>query len=195
MSTDLITRRQYLGADERKAAAKLEAAWIAGLVTEAGPLIDIWLEGLGEKTEPRLADWQALSDHLTDLAGMESRCRVVWQPAMRDDRGQLLWRFEGSLLQLRRGAQASLAEWAGTVAQETCHHVQQELVCSVYRGSPALRAPHDALAVFYRDARNAYISRGPDFPPAVHRRQPLEVGAWAFGEAIARRVQAGSKSG
>ena len=189
MSTDHMARRQYLKPAERKAAARLEVQWLSGLITQAMPEVQAWRSL--RPGAPGVADWQALSDRLAALVGWQAP-RVVWQPAMREDRGQYLWRLEGSLLQLRRGAPGTLAEWAGTVAHETFHHLQQELVCSLYRGSPELHPPLDQLAAYYRDARNVYRSRGPACPPAVHRRQDLEVGAWAFGEAIARGL---SKNG
>lgn len=190
MSTDLMARRRYLSAADRKTAVRLEASWLKALAAEAAPELAAWRAALAGP--PGLADWQDLSARLTGLAGDWAPPRVVWQPSMKDDRGQFLWRLEGSLLQLRRGAPGSLAEWAGTVAHETFHHLQQELVVSLYRGSPALQAPYDQLAAYYRDARNAYVSRGPAMPPAQHRQQDLEVGAWAFGEAIARGI---SKNG
>lgn len=190
MSTDHMTRRQYLSASDRKAAATLEARWLSALIPEALPVVAAWQGGLAGP--PRLSDWQDLSDRLAGLAGGWAAPKVVWQPAMRDDRGQYLWRLEGSLMQLRRGAPGTLAEWAGTVAHETFHHIQQELVVALYRGTPELPPPFDQLAPYYRDARNTYVSRGPACPPAVHRKQDLEVGAWAFGEAIAKGV---SKNG
>lgn len=193
MSTDHMARRRYLGPADHRAAARLETRWLSQLVAEAAPGVAAWRAGLAGP--PGLADWQALSHLLSGLAPVGGPPRVVWQPALRDDRGQYLWRLEGSLLQLRRGAPGTLAEWAGTVAHETFHHLQQELVVSLYRGSPPLDAPFDALAAYYRDARNTYLSRGAACPPAAHRKQDLEVGAWAFGEAIARLVAGGAEKG
>jgi hypothetical protein len=109
----------------------------------------------------------------------------VWQPGLKEGRGQFLFRLEGNLLQLRPGAPGTLAEWTATVAHETFHHLQQELITALYRGEPAISPP---LAALYRDARNVYEALGPHCPPARHRRQALEVGAWAYGEAIARAL-------
>ena len=115
--------------------------------------------------------------------------QVVWQAAMGPDapaRGQYLFRAEGGLLQLRPGGPGGPAEWLATVAHEAFHHAQHALLVALYRGEP-LAPPFDALAAYYRDARAVYRPSGPAFPPEAHRRQDLEVGAWAFGAAIAAR--------
>jgi hypothetical protein len=186
MSSDRLARRQYLSESQRKAAAKLEATWLRQIAAAALPGVVAWAAAL--PAAPTLADWQVLSGHLAEHAGGFPAPRAVWQPGLKAGRGQLLFRVEGSLLQLRPGAPGTRAEWVATVAHETFHHVQQCLVTALYRGEPGLPAPLDQLAAYYRDARNAYDTLGPHCPPDRHRRQPLEVGAWAYGEAIAGAI-------
>ena len=53
-----------------------------------------------------------------------------------------------------------------------------------------IKPAHADLARLYRDARNVYEPLSAQCPPDRHRRQELEVGAWAFGEAIARLLPA-----
>jgi hypothetical protein len=183
MSSDRLARRQYLSDAQRKAAARLESAWLRQIVAAARPGVAAWAAAL--PAAPTLADWQALATHLAEQAGGFPAPRVIWQPGLKSGRGQFLFRVDGSLLQLRPGAAGMRAEWVATVAHETFHHVQQRLVTALYRGEPGLSAPLDQLAAYYRDARNAYDTAGPHCPPDRHCRQPLEVGAWAYGEAVA----------
>ncbi|MFP5504413.1 MAG: hypothetical protein ACLGIN_18160 [Candidatus Sericytochromatia bacterium] len=188
MAADRMSRRQYLSAAERKAASRLEAAWVTQLAAKVAPAIADWRQELS--SPPRLADWQALAEVVCEAAG-QAPPRVVWQPGMRSDRGQFLFRVEGNLIQLRPGAPGTIAEWAGTVTHETYHHLQQEWVSALYRGSPALAGEADRLARYFRDARSVYQGLGPACPPARHRAQDLERGAWAFGGAIARQLEGG----
>lgn len=183
MSSDRLARRQYLSETQRKAASRLESAWVRRIAAAARPGVSAWAAAL--PAAPTMADWQALAAHLADHAGGFPAPRVVWQPGLKTGRGQFLFRVEGSLLQLRPGAAGTRAEWVATVAHETFHHVQQCLVTALYRGEPAFPAPLDQLAAYYRDARNVYDTLGPQCPPDRHRRQALEVGAWAYGEAVA----------
>ena len=186
MSTDRLARRRYLPEKAFKAAAKAESAWLRQIAQAAGPRVTAWAGGI--PAAPALADWQALAEALAEAAGGFRAPRVVWLPGLPDGRGQFLFRVDGNLLQLKPGAAGSRAEWVATVAHETFHHLQQELVTALYRGEPALGGPLAELAAYYRDARNTYDALGPACPPERHRRQPLEVGAWAFGEAIARAL-------
>jgi hypothetical protein len=186
MSSDRLARRQYLNDAQRKAASRLESAWLRQIAAAARPGVLAWAQAL--PATPALADWQALAGHLAEQAGGFPAPRVVWQPGLRSGRGQFLFRVEGSLLQLRPGAAGTRAEWVATVAHETFHHVQQCLVTALYRGELGLSAPLDQLAAYYRDARNAYDTAGPQCPPERHRRQALEVGAWAYGEAVAAQL-------
>jgi hypothetical protein len=183
MSTDRLARRQYLSDAARKAACRLEAAWVRQLGEAARAGVSAW--GAALPATPTLADWQALTAHLAEQAGGFPPPRAVWQPGLKAGRGQFLFRVDGSLLQLRPGAPGTRAEWVATVAHETFHHVQQCLITALYRGGPALAPPLDQLAAYYRDARNVYDTLGPHCPPERHRRQALEVGAWAYGAAIA----------
>jgi hypothetical protein len=183
MSSDRLARRQYLDDAARKAASRLEAAWVRQIAASARPGVSAWAAAL--PAAPALADWQALTDHLAEQAGGFPAPRVVWQPGLKTGRGQFLFRVDGSLIQLRPGAAGSRAEWVATIAHETLHHVQQCLVTALYRGEPGLPAPLDQLAAHYRDARNVYDTLGPHCPPDRHRRQALEVGAWVYGEAVA----------
>jgi hypothetical protein len=183
MSSDRLARRQYLDDAARKAAFKLEAAWVRQMTEAARPGIVAWAAAL--PAAPALADWQALTAHLAEQAGGFPAPRVVWQPGLKAGRGQFLFRVEGSLIQLRPGASGTRAEWVATVAHETFHHLQQCLVTALYRGEAGLPAPLDQLAAYYRDARNVYDTLGPHCPPERHKRQALEVGAWAYGEAVA----------
>ncbi|MFN3431003.1 MAG: hypothetical protein ACK46X_13745 [Candidatus Sericytochromatia bacterium] len=186
MSTDRLARRRHMPARAFKAAARTEAAWIRQIAQAAGPRVTAWAGALPATLT--LADWQALAEALAEAAGGFRAPRVVWLPGLPDGRGQFLFRVDGNLLQLKPGAGGSRAEWAATVAHETFHHLQQELVTALYRGEPALDGPLAELAAYYRDARNTYDALGPACPPDRHRRQPLEVGAWAYGEAIARAL-------
>ena len=187
MSADRLARRRYLSDAAMRAAERTERRWIAQLAESAGPAIARWAAAHPAPSD--LAAWQALADALCAEAGFQP-VRAVWLPGMPDGRGQFLFRVEGNLLQLRPGAPGSRREWVATVAHETFHHLQQELVTALYRGEPTLAAPLDELAGRYRDARAVYETLGPHCPPERHRRQALEVGAWAFGEAIARRLEA-----
>lgn len=190
MSADRAAGRQFLDARARRAARDAERAWIAAWAAAAPPP-----PGPGQAGKAGLDAWQAWVDALCRASGAPIGVpRVVWQHGMGPKgpaRGQYLFRVDGGLLQLRPGGPGTPAEWAATVAHEAFHHAQHALVVALYRGSPDLPAPLDALAAYYRDARIAYKLGGPDLPPADHARQDLEVGAWAFGEAIARRAKQG----
>lgn len=186
MSTDRLARRQYLNDKERKAAMRLEQTWLAQLADAARPAVVAWATEL--RGAPTLAHWQALVGELCRCAGGFPVPRAVWQPGLKEGRGQFLFKLEGNLLQLRPGAPGTIAEWTATVAHETFHHLQQELVTALYRGEAVFAPPLDRLAALYRDGRNVYQTVGPHCPPDRHRRQALEVGAWAYGEAIARAL-------
>ncbi len=187
MSADRAAGRQYLDARAKRVAQAAERAWIASW-TAAAPCP---LPGVGQAGKAGLDAWQAFVEGLCAAAGAPLGApRVVWQRELGQAaplRGQYLFRIDGGLLQLRPGAPGGPADWVATVAHETFHHAQHALVVALYRGSPPLEAPFDGLAAYYRDARIAYRLPGPDLPPAAHARQDLEVGAWAFGEAVARR--------
>lgn len=186
MSSDRLARRQYLSDAERKAAARLEQTWLVQLAEAARPAVVAWAADL--RGAPTLAHWQALVGELCQSAGGFPMPRTVWQSGLKEGRGQFLFKLEGNLLQLRPGASGTLADWTATVAHETFHHLQQELVTALYRGEPVFAPPLDRLAALYRDARNVYEAQGPQCPPDRHRRQALEVGAWAYGAAIARAL-------
>ncbi|HEY9722568.1 MAG TPA: hypothetical protein V6D47_11155 [Oscillatoriaceae cyanobacterium] len=184
MASDRMARRRYQSARERKAAMAVERRWIAALVQSATPELSAW-----QTTANRLADWQRLADRIASLAAVEPP-QVVWLPDLREGRGQFWFRVEGSLVRLNPRAPGSPRDWIATVAHETFHHVQQELVSAFYQGEP-LEGDRAVLAAYYRDARATYETLGPGCPPERHREQDLERGAWAFGEAIARTIPLG----
>lgn len=185
MHRDRVSGRQVLSARQKRAAARLEALWLEDLVQRAGPALITWAKRV--PPAPLLQDWQSLATALSASAGFAAP-RVVHQPNLKGGRGQFLLRVEGNLLQLAPHAQGTRAAWCATVAHETFHHFQHELIANLYRGLP-LAAPLDQLAAYYRDALASYRPVGPDCLPEVHRLQPLERGAWAYGEAVARHLE------
>lgn len=195
MAADRAAGRRFLDDAAHRAAAKIEAAWIArwrdAAVLPPSP------PGAAARGKADLDAWQALVEALCAAAqapaaggtggSVIGSPRVVWQPSLGPGapaRGQYLFKAEGGLLQLRPGAPGTDAEWLATVAHETFHHAQHALIAALYQGKP-LPAPYDQLAGYYRDARIAYRLPGPTLPPRAHAAQALEVGAWAFGRAIA----------
>ena len=191
MSADRAAGRQFLDEKARRAARQAERAWIASWAAAAS----LPAPPAGAAGKAALQTWQAFVADLCATAGVAiGSPQVVWQPALgaaAPARGQYLFRADGGLLQLRPGGAGEPGEWVATVAHETFHHAQHALVVALYRGSPALEPPFDALAAYYRDARIAYRLPGPTLSPAAHARQDLEVGAWAFGAAMARRLVKG----
>ena len=188
VSMDLASRfwRAMGFADIGQAKALTEAdvlalRRLAGLVEAASTGLQAW-----QPTDNRLADWQHLAGHLAALAAVAPP-QVVWLPGLREGRGQFWFRVEGSLVRLNPQAPGNPREWVATVAHETFHHLQQELVSAFYRGEP-LEGDRAVLAAHYRDARATYETLGPGCPPERHREQDLERGAWVFGTAIARRM-------
>lgn len=177
MAADRMAKRRYQTPRQRRAAMALEGRWIAALAQAVAPALAGW------QPSGRLADWQWLAGQLASAAGLAPP-RVVWLPGLREGRGQFWFRTEGNLVRLNPKAPGSTREWIATVAHETFHHLQQELVSAFYRGEP-LVGDRALLAAYYRDARNTYEPLGPECPPERHREQDLERGAWAFGTAIA----------
>lgn len=190
MSADRAAGRRFLDDKAQAAAAQLEQAWVARWSQAA-----TWpaAPDAGAKGKAGLDAWQAVVDALCVASEAPiASPQVVWQPSLGTDapaRGQYLFRAERGLIQLRPGAAGTAAEWLATVAHETFHHAQAALVVALYQGQP-FAAPFDQLAALYRDARIAYRLPGPGLSPRQHAAQALEVGAWAFGTAIAKRVRA-----
>ncbi|MDB5101604.1 MAG: hypothetical protein JWM80_6025 [Cyanobacteria bacterium RYN_339] len=184
MSTDRLAGRQYLDRKAHQAGAKAEAAWVKELVLAGTPAARRFAAaGLPPlRGAAGLQAFQALVDGL--VQGLAAP-KVVWLPGMREGRGQYLFRVSGGLIQLRPAGPGDLAAWLETVAHETFHHLQQELVTALYKGDE-LAQPQ--LAAYYRDARAVYQ---PALPFEANRRQALEVGAWTFGADLARAALKG----
>jgi hypothetical protein len=181
MSADRMAGRRYLDRKACRKAQVLEAAWIRSLVAETDTR-DFVLPPL--KGAEGLAAFQGLVNRLVQAAGFV-KPQVVWLPGMREYRGQYVFRVEGGLIQLQPQAAGDRAAWVETVAHETFHHFQQELVTALYKGEAFETAELALLAAYYRDARAVYKT----LPPAAHRQQELEVGAWTYGAAISRQAK------
>jgi hypothetical protein len=188
MSADRAAGRRHLPPDAHQRAREVEAAWIAGWASRLAASLPT--PGATRSAAARLASWQACVDGLCAEAGVPlPRAHVVWQPAMGVHRGQYLFQVDTPLIQLRPDAAGTPREWLATVAHETYHHAQHALLVALYQGRPAWPAPFDLLAAYFRDARNSYRGEGPACPPAVHRQQELELGAWHFGRLVGERAE------
>lgn len=195
MSTDRLAGRQYLDKRAHREAARLEERWVASLVAKCTPAARACCEGMdwparGAKT---LAAFQGLVDVVSAAGGVPG-ARAVWLPGKLEGRGQYLFQLAGSLIQLRpepagRPGAGPLA-WLETVAHESFHHLQQELVVALYKGEPVPPALAP-LAAYYRDARAVYQAPSAALPPERHKRQALEIGAWRFGAGLAATVGKG----
>ncbi|MEB3284675.1 MAG: hypothetical protein VKN33_05270 [Candidatus Sericytochromatia bacterium] len=186
MSADRATGRRYLDSQAVVEAQGLEALWINEWAQRLPEVLDVpdSMDSLGQ----RQIQWQRCVESLCALSGFTlDSPAIVWQPAMRVHRGQYLFQSEGSLLQLRPDAAGTPSDWLATVAHETFHHAQHQLILCLYRGTASLPFPFGALAAYYRDARNIYRVPGPECPPEKHRQQWLEIGAWRFGQAVVTR--------
>ncbi|MEB3329863.1 MAG: hypothetical protein VKQ33_11585 [Candidatus Sericytochromatia bacterium] len=187
MSADRASGRRYLPPGALADAREVERAWIAGWVARLPDSLPV--PGATGTSAGRLAAWQAWVDDLCHHAGTPlPRAHVVWQPAMGVHRGQYLFQTDTPLIQLRPNAAGTPSEWLATVAHETYHHAQHALLTALYQGRPAWPAPFDLLAAYFRDARNVYRGEGPACPPATHRQQELELGAWRFGRLVGARA-------
>lgn len=176
MAQDRMAQRRYMSDAETRELASREPGFVAWLAEAVAPAVAEW----GGAHE--LASYQDLAARLTP--GFVPP-RVVSQGALRGGRGQFLFQADGSLLQLKLDAPGTPAEWIATVAHECFHHLQQELVSALYQDRAISPEDVAALARYYRDARAVYLPLGPDCPPERHRRQALELGAWAFGARVA----------
>ncbi|MEB3223810.1 MAG: hypothetical protein VKS61_17185 [Candidatus Sericytochromatia bacterium] len=191
MSADRAAGRQHLPEEVHRRAREAEAAWIAGWLARLPATLTVPTGSDGSAA--RLGAWQTCVDALCAVAGVPiPRPHVVWQPAMGVHRGQYLFQVDGPLVQLRPTAAGSPQEWLATVAHETYHHAQHVLLVALYQGLPAWPAPFDMLAAYFRDARNVYRGEGPECPPAAHRQQALELGAWRFGRLVGERAAPGA---
>lgn len=178
--------RRQLGARERKRAEALEAAWIKDWLAAVAPELAAWRVAA---ERPRLAAWQTVTDALVAAAGPFSSPMVVFQPLVKHGRGQFIFRHPRALIQLAPQAPGTPGEWYGTLAHESMHHAQYELVARLYQGQP-LPSPWLELARYYRDAVAVYRMVSPAYPPERHRAQDLERGPWKLGEAVARAIDA-----
>jgi hypothetical protein len=191
MSTDRLTRRQYLDKAHARKAARFEQVWIQTLLGPSLPAAEVFLNS---PTAPGgaagLAVFQSFVDDLVAAANAGfTQAGVVWLPGKLSGRGQFVFRLERNLIQLsakESPATTPRVTWLETVAHETFHHFQQELITAHYRGEDAGSADLNELAAYYADARAVYQGPSAHMTQERHRKQALEVGAWTFGAALAR---------
>lgn len=198
MSTDRLSGRQYQSAGDRRMAARLEEAWVCELITHSLPAARRYLSAPGQGPAGALAALQALADGVVAAArsahpaGPFGTVRTVWLADKQTGRGQLVFQVSGNLVQLKPDvppAATPPAAWLETLAHETFHHLQQELVTALYQGDDLPEPDLALLAAYYRDARAVYKPPSAFKDAAAHRKQVLEVGAWTFGSGLARQAQ------
>lgn len=184
MTQDRMLGVQALGPEAQRQARALEQAWVKGLAEAAGAWLPTWPWPVGAPSPIALGLAQAVAERLVGAAwpaAPKPRVRLV--PGLRRSRGQYLFDLEGGLIQLAPAVLAEGPGGLGTLAHECYHHLQQALVGAHYRGATDIPPHLRAIAAWHRDARAAYRPKPED--PEAHQGQGLELGAEAYGRAIA----------